>query len=92
MKPTGIVRSVDNLGRVVIPKEIRRRMGIYEGTRLEFFGDDDILLKKYSTEPQLIETVNVLNDLAEDCFIDFGAEKMENIRKHIREIEKIINE
>ena len=41
MKATGIVRRVDDLGRVVIPKEIRRTMGVTEGTALEIFVESD---------------------------------------------------
>jgi AbrB family transcriptional regulator (stage V sporulation protein T) len=50
MKATGIVRRIDDLGRVVIPKEIRRTMRIREGDPLEIFTtkDDEVILKKYS--------------------------------------------
>lgn len=50
MKATGIVRRIDDLGRVVIPKEIRRNMRIREGDPLEIFVDreGEIILKKYS--------------------------------------------
>ena len=50
MKATGIVRRIDDLGRVVIPKEIRRTMRIREGDPLEIFTDRDgeVILKKYS--------------------------------------------
>jgi len=50
MKATGIVRRIDGLGRVVIPKEIRRTLRIREGDPLEIFTDSDgsIILKKYS--------------------------------------------
>lgn len=50
MKATGIVRRIDELGRVVIPKEIRRTMRIREGDPLEIFVDRDgeVILKKYS--------------------------------------------
>ena len=50
MKATGIVRRIDDLGRVVIPKEIRRTLRIREGTPLEIFTDreGEIILKKYS--------------------------------------------
>ena len=49
MKATGIVRRIDDLGRVVIPKEIRRTMRIREGDPLEIFTDreGEIILKKY---------------------------------------------
>lgn len=50
MKATGIVRRIDDLGRVVIPKEIRRTLKIREGDPLEIFVDRDgeVILKKYS--------------------------------------------
>ncbi len=50
MKPTGIVRRIDDLGRVVIPKEIRRTMRIREKDPLEIFTDRNgkVILKKYS--------------------------------------------
>ena len=50
MKATGIVRRIDDLGRVVIPKEIRRTLRIREGDPLEIFTDTDgeVVFKKYS--------------------------------------------
>ncbi|GIO28148.1 stage V sporulation protein T [Ornithinibacillus bavariensis] len=50
MKATGIVRRIDDLGRVVIPKEIRRTLRIREGDPLEIFIDreGEVILKKYS--------------------------------------------
>ena len=53
MKSTGIVRKVDELGRVVIPIELRRTLGIDEKDALEIYVDEDkIILKKY--EPACI--------------------------------------
>ena len=50
MKATGIVRRIDELGRVVIPKEIRRTQRIRRGDPLEIFttGDGEVIFKKYS--------------------------------------------
>lgn len=50
MKATGIVRRIDDLGRVVIPKEIRRSFRINEGCPLEIFtnGEGEVIFKKYS--------------------------------------------
>ena len=49
MKATGIVRRIDDLGRVVIPKEIRRTMRIREGDPLEIYTDSgEVIFKKYS--------------------------------------------
>ena len=55
MKATGIVRRIDDLGRVVIPKEIRRTMRIREGDPLEIYTDRDgeVIFKKYSPMGEL---------------------------------------
>lgn len=55
MKATGIVRRIDDLGRVVIPKEIRRTMRIKEGDPLEIYTDRDgeVIFKKYSPVGEL---------------------------------------
>ena len=57
MKATGIVRRIDDLGRVVIPKEIRRTMRIREGDPLEIFTDreGEVIFKKYSPIGELTE-------------------------------------
>ena len=48
MKATGIIRRVDDLGRIVIPKEIRRELGIKEGSALELYKDgNSVIFKKF---------------------------------------------
>ena len=60
MKATGIVRRIDDLGRVVIPKEIRRTMRIREGDPLEIYTDHEgeVIFKKYSPIEELAETAS----------------------------------
>lgn len=61
MKQTGIVRRIDDLGRIVIPKEIRRSMHMNEGDPLEIFvGSGEIIFKKYSLIGELGKNVMVL--------------------------------
>ena len=57
MKATGVVRRIDDLGRIVIPKEIRRTLHIKEGDPLEIFTDKEgeVILKKYSPIGELSE-------------------------------------
>lgn len=57
MKATGVVRRIDDLGRIVIPKEIRKTLRIKEGDPLEIFTDKDgeVILKKYSPIGELSE-------------------------------------
>ncbi len=48
MKPVGIVRQIDSLGRIVIPKELRRTLDISDGDSLELFIEDNtVILRKY---------------------------------------------
>lgn len=64
MKATGIVRRIDDLGRVVIPKEIRRTMRIREGDPLEIYTDRDgeVIFKKYSPMGELLGFADELAD------------------------------
>ena len=108
MKATGIVRRIDDLGRVVIPKEIRRTLRIREGDPLEIFTDRDggVILKKYSpieeltdfskeyceSLQQVIRHIVLICD--KDAFVSVsGATKKEYIeRKVSSELEKIMDD
>jgi len=100
MKATGIVRRIDDLGRVVIPKEIRRTMRIREGDPLEIYTDKEggVIFKKYSlmgglTEfaGELCETLNrtsghvcVITD-RDSCIAVSGAPRKELLDKQVSE-------
>lgn len=63
MKSTGIVRKVDELGRVVIPIELRRTLDIHEKDPIEIYVDDDkIVLRKYESRMACQITGEVSND------------------------------
>ena len=72
MKATGIVRRIDELGRVVIPKEIRRTQRIRQGDALEIYtaSDGEVIFKKYSPVMELNELAGVY---AEVLARDLGA-------------------
>ena len=78
MKSTGIVRKVDELGRIVIPKELRRTLGIAEKDALEIYMDQEkIILKKY--EPACVFCGNAHENqffygknVCRDCAIAMG--------------------
>ena len=106
MKATGIVRRIDDLGRVVIPKEIRRTMRIREGDPLEIYTDKDggVIFKKYSLMSgladfagQLCETLNrttgkvaVITD-RDSCIAVSGAPRKELLEKPISgELERLM--
>lgn len=65
MKATGIVRRIDDLGRVVIPKEIRRTMRIREGDPLEIYtnSDGEVIFKKYSAISEMSENAVHVADI-----------------------------
>lgn len=108
MKATGIVRRIDDLGRVVIPKEIRRTLRIREGDPLEIFTDREggIILKKYSPISELgdfskeytealQQTIgNIVIVCDKDGIISAsGASKKEYVDKRVsNELEKIMDE
>lgn len=73
MKATGIVRRIDDLGRVVIPKEIRRTLRLRDGDPMEIFTDREgtVILKKYSP-------IGDMADFAEE----FAESARQNSRKH----------
>ena len=108
LKATGIVRRIDDLGRVVIPKEIRRTLRIREGDPLEIFTDKEgeVILKKYSPIGELSEFASQYAESIHKtsghitCIADrdtiiavSGASKKEFLEKSLSaELEKIIEE
>ena len=108
MKATGIVRRIDDLGRVVIPKEIRRTLRIREGDPLEIFTDKEgeVILKKYSPIGELGDFASQYADSIHKtsghitCIADrdtiiavSGASKKEFLEKSLSaDLERVIEE
>ena len=108
MKATGIVRRIDDLGRVVIPKEIRRTMRIREGDPLEIFTDREggVIFKKYSqlgdvTEfaAQLCDTISRVAGLPavitdrDSCIAAGGVPRREVVDKRVSpQVERLMEE
>lgn len=88
MKSTGIVRRVDELGRVVVPKELRRTLGINEGDPVEFFASgEQVIIKKYVAHM----TCAVTGEVSDDNFSLLGGKlvlSLEGAKKLIAEIER----
>lgn len=91
MRATGIVRRVDDLGRVVIPKEIRRKMRIREGEPLEIFleGEDTVCFRKYMIS--MTEEVTAFAKKIVEDYIDYSRSAKE-IREHFDAIIKILKD
>lgn len=67
--PTGIIRRIDELGRVVIPREIRRRVGINEGDPLEIYmnpKEGTVTFQKYAPIDSYSRLLNELKDFTDD--------------------------
>ena len=92
MKATGTIRRVDDLGRIVIPKEIRQNLGIREGDPLEISVDNGaICLIKYQPE----EIKKILDDIEElkNYTLDYGTPSQERRVEDLRLwVEKELNE
>ena len=87
MKTTGIVRRVDDLGRIVIPKEIRRALHIKEGDPLEIYVDNNMVcLRNYKYQAVEDACEEVLN--ASTDFVN--AEQRETIVAHLKAIQELI--
>ena len=92
MRATGIVRRVDDLGRIVIPREIRRNMGIVEGTLLEIFIDsknNSLVLVPYQSETtsQLKRIAKNLSELGATPKHWKIAKKIEKIVEELEQLE-----
>ena len=96
MKATGIVRRIDDLGRVVIPKTIRKECGIREGDPLEIFtehmnGQSMVCFCKY--EAGFINSLTRLADAIDDEIMDDASdEQRDKVREHFYEIAKILKD
>ena len=88
MKATGILRRVDDLGRVVIPKEIRRSMRIQVGDALEIFTDNGFLcLRRYEAEKEFTAEIKALEDnIFNEYYMTDNTEEIDIIKKAFKEI------
>lgn len=90
MKVTGIVRRMDELGRVVIPKELQRRLGIKAGTPMELYlSEGGILCKPYDVTLELSNTLDGLLSRVDEYDL-LESEQTEKVRAHIQEIQTIL--
>lgn len=90
MRATGILRRIDDLGRIVIPKEIRRSMGIREGEALEIFVEKDaIMFKKYHVN-DLDEFTACIDKIAEGMQDSYHFDDYKEFRNLADKMKKII--
>ena len=95
MKATGIIRRIDDLGRVVIPKEIRRTLHIHEGDPLEIFVDQMngmpmVCFAKYETG--FLNSLVALADTIHEAMSEQWWSKRGEVRDHFDAIAKLLKE
>lgn len=93
MKATGIVRRIDDLGRIVIPKEIRKSLGLKEGTPMEVFIDNDgVVFKRYSTEENVEEQLKTLEEYFQEMkdYGEYSEDTISDMQSHIHAIYKLM--
>jgi len=93
MQTTGIRRLVDSLGRIVLPREIRRSLFIREGDHLEIFtGDKCVILKKVDTRKNVSDIVRDLLDYIDDDGRLSGNTALgKHVKELVAEIEKALD-
>jgi AbrB family looped-hinge helix DNA binding protein len=95
MKATGILRRIDDLGRVVVPKEIRRSLRIHEGDSLEIYIDGNMVcFKKYCPQGEWQEDLKKIKEEIREHYWMPNSEYSElagKLSEHFQEIEDIIN-
>lgn len=92
MKATGIVKRIDELGNINIPKEIRKQLGLRESTPMELFVDkDSIILKKYVSEKCLIERIKDFESAFADLKFEMNEDQVSQIDYYISGIKALLN-
>lgn len=94
----GIVRSIDNLGRVVIPRELRRTIGLPDGTPLEIFSETGkdgnitgIVMRKYNKPEALFDLKNLIDNISDKRYGDIPEDKKEEFLKLLNDAQKVIS-
>jgi len=92
MQPIGIVRRIDYMGRITIPKEVRRTMNLPDGTILGMFTDgENIILKKYIPQEVLLESLKTFESQLEQEEADLEFDKVKEIGNNIKNIHSLLS-
>lgn len=92
MQSTGIIRRIDDLGRFVIPNELRKYFGMREGTPLEIcISEEGIILRKYDPGITVEDIVRNLEKSVDDNYVELGVEKTREMRLCIGDLKEILS-
>lgn len=88
-KPTGVIRRIDDLGRIIIPREQRRMLNIKDGDPFEIFvGKDYVVFKKYNAEQPVRACAETLREAVNN---EPALQNREAILEKLRELEELLN-
>lgn len=92
MEVAGVIRGIDNVGRLVLPKEIRDSLGLEPGTQVKIFLTDDegILIKKFIPTFNIYKKADELSRALES--IDLTDEDIHEVREHMQALKEIFGE
>lgn len=86
------IRRVDDLGRIVIPKEMRKKLGVKECDPMEIkIVDDSIVISKYNILEHLNDNVLALGDAIDSTYGELSKEDKDKIRKSLSDISNVLN-
>lgn len=94
MKAVGIIRNIDNLGRVVIPMELRKALNISTGDPVEIFTDEGgrIVMRKYQLNGALAESLSDLQNVIDVYGGQLPGSVLIAMRQHVSEMQKLIDQ
>lgn len=93
MKATGIVRTIDHLGRLCLPKELRRTLHIGDGDPVEFYVDDSkIIIRKYDAAGDMEQLLDNLENSIRLCDPIVPADKMWKLLEEVKVMRQILAE
>lgn len=91
MKAIGMVRRVDDLGRIVIPKEVRRQLRLAEGTPMELFVEDNkVIFQKYIPALDFKQSIEELRKVFYETEEFFDVKTSNEIEEHIKALANIL--
>lgn len=93
VQPLGIIKRIDDFGRIAIPKEIRRKANIYENDPVEVFSlNDGIYLRKLSEKDELGNTINKILDIIMEEYSNIPKKIKEKTSELLEELKKFDNQ
>lgn len=92
MRAIGIIRRIDDLGRITLPKELRNKMGVKEGTPMEMYTTDNgVLIRKYCAGEEVRRVLEELSERINDMSEELEADNVVEARSYIEKLNKLLS-